>query len=178
MESDSSLEKRGSVGDDAPAHNKPHLATQDVDVAAGLAAGNDFVLDPSRGRARQVCLSRPLPCPPSMTDHSPRAGERSTCTSCRSCAVSTLHLLNMLPVARADNRAPPQYSTCARRITSCDISSTHRFLRRMQFADKTTLGQSAVLGLLCVPRSYTSGSFSRIVTLTFRSHSAPGLITG
>ena len=25
------------------------------------------------------------------------------------------------------------------------------FARRMQFADKTTLGQSAVLGLLCVP---------------------------
>lgn len=58
MESDSSLEKRGSVGDDAPAHNKPHLATQDVDVAAELAAGNDFVLDPAEA-ARVRCVRAP-----------------------------------------------------------------------------------------------------------------------
>ncbi len=61
MESDSSLEKRGSIADDAPAHNanKPHLATQDVDVAAELAAGKDFVLDPEEAaRVRCVCRAR------------------------------------------------------------------------------------------------------------------------
>ncbi|KAJ3015913.1 hypothetical protein NUW54_g922 [Trametes sanguinea] len=68
MESDSSIEKR-SVNDDV--HAKPHLNSSEVDVAAELTPGKDFVLDPAE----------------------------------------------------------------AARV-------------RMQFADKTTLGQSAVLGLL------------------------------
>ncbi|OJT03928.1 hypothetical protein TRAPUB_5381 [Trametes pubescens] len=55
MEPHISLEKRGSVADDSPAHNKPHLGTRDVDVAAELAAGNDFVLDPEEA-ARVRCF--------------------------------------------------------------------------------------------------------------------------
>ncbi|OJT10662.1 hypothetical protein TRAPUB_12823 [Trametes pubescens] len=41
-----SLEKRGSVADDAPTYNERPLGALDVDAAAELAAGNDFVLDP------------------------------------------------------------------------------------------------------------------------------------
>ena len=52
MESDSSIEKR-SVDETA----KPHLATHDVDVAAELTAGKDFVLDPAEAaRVRYVTL--------------------------------------------------------------------------------------------------------------------------
>ena len=55
MESNSSLEKR-SVEDAQP---KPHVASQEVDVAAELAAGTDFVLDPEEAaRVRYVFSSR------------------------------------------------------------------------------------------------------------------------
>ncbi|CDO76435.1 hypothetical protein BN946_scf184781.g12 [Trametes cinnabarina] len=84
MESDSSIEKR-SVADDAA--SKPHLNASDVDVAAELTAGKDFVLDP----AEAARVRRKI----------------------------DWHLMPLMCI-----------------------------LYMMQFADKTTLGQSAVLGLL------------------------------
>ena len=54
MESDSSLEKR-SVHDE-PAKGRA-VAAADIDVAAGLVGGKDFVLDPAEA-ARVRCVFR------------------------------------------------------------------------------------------------------------------------
>ncbi len=52
-ESSSSIEKR-SIADDMA---KPHVATQDVDVAAGLTAGKEVHFTPEEAaRVRYVCV--------------------------------------------------------------------------------------------------------------------------
>lgn len=176
MESHISLEKRGGVAEDSPSRNQPHLGTRDVDVAAELAAGNDFVLGPEEA-ARIRCFCRACCYPDQESLTTARADERSIGISCRCCAVSTYHLLSVLSVACADNPSSPQSHICARQKNSCHTSSTHCFvLRRMQFADKTTLGQAAVLGLLCVHRCYISCSFSGCNPNCALSHLVPGLI--
>ncbi|KAI0748380.1 MFS general substrate transporter [Daedaleopsis nitida] len=102
MESNSSLEKR-SVEDAQP---KPHIANQEVDVAAELAAGNDFVLDPEEAaRVRRKI---------------------------------DWHLMPLMCI-----------------------------LYMMQFADKTTLGQSAVLGLLNGPKHYINQSQFNLLNTIF-----------
>ncbi|KAI0665309.1 MFS general substrate transporter [Cubamyces menziesii] len=102
MESDSSIEKR-SVDETA----KPHLATHDVDVAAELTAGKDFVLDP----AEAARVRRKI----------------------------DWHLMPLMCI-----------------------------LYMMQFADKTTLGQSAVLGLLTSPKHHlTQSQFNWLGTIFY-----------
>ncbi|RPD66615.1 MFS general substrate transporter [Lentinus tigrinus ALCF2SS1-7] len=89
QESSSSIEKRSIVDDMA----KPHVATQDVDVAAGLTAGKEVSFTPEEAaRVRRKI---------------------------------DWHLMPLMCI-----------------------------LYMMQFADKTTLGQSAVLGLLNGPKHY------------------------
>ncbi|KAI0823552.1 MFS general substrate transporter [Trametes gibbosa] len=108
MESDSSInEKRSEVLDDSAPANKPHLAPQDVDVAAELTPGKDFVLDPQEAaRVRRKI---------------------------------DLHLMPLMCI-----------------------------LYMMQFADKTTLGQSAVLGLLNGPHALlTQAKFNWLGTIFY-----------
>ncbi len=63
-----SLEKRGSVADDAPTYNERPLGALDVDAAAELAAGNDFVLDPEEAaRVRCLCCACCYPDPGRLT---------------------------------------------------------------------------------------------------------------
>ena len=57
QESSSSIEKR-SIGDDTHDNVKPHVASHDVDVAAGLTAGKDVSFTPEEAaRVRCVCVS-------------------------------------------------------------------------------------------------------------------------
>ncbi|KAH9928512.1 MFS general substrate transporter [Epithele typhae] len=91
MESNSSLEKRSTHDEKAP--HSHHVLAADLDTAAALTAGKDFVLDP----AEAARVRRKI----------------------------DLHLMPLMCI-----------------------------LYMMQFADKTTLGQSAVLGLLNGPKHY------------------------
>ncbi|KAI0807659.1 MFS general substrate transporter [Fomes fomentarius] len=102
MESDSSIEKR-SVED---AQRRPHVASHDVDVAANITGGQDFVLD-------------------------------------------------------------PQEAARVRRKIDWHLMPLMCILYMMQFADKTTLGQSAVLGLLNGPKHYINQSQFNLLNTIF-----------
>ncbi|KAI0647523.1 MFS general substrate transporter [Trametes meyenii] len=108
MESNSSLEKRSaSVDDKVHDQSRPHLVAHDVDVAAELTAGSDFVLDPEEAARVRRKIDR--------------------------------HLMPLMCI-----------------------------LYMMQFADKTTLGQSAVLGLLNGPHHYlTQAQFNWLGTVFY-----------
>ena len=79
-------------------------------------------------------------------------GERLTFTSCRSCAVSRSAITKLFSHAHLDLVGANHSSL---HVGSSNVARIPKFLTeattfRMQFADKTTLGQSAILGLLCV----------------------------
>ncbi|CCM06676.1 uncharacterized protein FIBRA_08961 [Fibroporia radiculosa] len=140
------------VDDLSSSVEKKHLdhdvvSTYEVDIAAQLASGNDFVLDPveaKRVRRKIDLYLLPLMC-----------SEHSLCAvKFYQCVLTVVRFTSNVPVSISCVQSRPPAMTCA--------------TPRMQSADKTTLGQSAVLKLLNAPNAFlTQNQFNWLGTIFY-----------
>lgn len=103
-------------------------------------------------KRRRECGTLSRQPEPHMTIEHATIDARLTCISCLSCAVSICSTMKFESVLTDITSPSSSLHVCWRLLWHVQASNQlMRWGSRMQFADKTTLGQSAILGLLYVP---------------------------